>query len=83
MLEVPQEVSYRANHGVTSFTRSFPGSRPEDIRGPPPESSAIYGFPRPDIPVASGRACQPAHGLDATFLELEEADEAAHMHIGG
>ena len=20
--------------------------------------------------------------LDATFLELEEADEAAHMHIG-
>ena len=21
--------------------------------------------------------------LDATFLELEEADESAHMHIGG
>ena len=26
---------------------------------------------------------EPLTPLDATFLELEEADEAAHMHIGG
>jgi hypothetical protein len=30
----------------------------------------------------STMACDRLTPLDATFLELEEADEAAHMHIG-
>jgi hypothetical protein len=30
----------------------------------------------------STTACERLTPLDATFLELEEADQAAHMHIG-
>ena len=33
--------------------------------------------------IVSMAAPETLTALDATFLELEEADDSAHMHIGG